>query len=50
MEFDKLSNILGISFEEIENGESPDYEKYKQKRTNRSRTSKKRRTYRSSQK
>ena len=29
-EFDKISNILGISFEEIESGETPDYEKYKQ--------------------
>lgn len=29
-EFDKLSNLLGITFEEIESGESPDYEKYKQ--------------------
>lgn len=29
-EFEKLSNILGVSFEEIESGESPNYEKYKQ--------------------
>ena len=29
-EFEKLSSILGVSFEEIENGESPNYEKYKQ--------------------
>jgi transcriptional regulator with XRE-family HTH domain len=29
-EFEKISGILGISFEEIESGESPDYEKYKQ--------------------
>lgn len=29
-EFEKLSSILAISFEEIENGESPNYEKYKQ--------------------
>ena len=29
-EFDKLSDLLGITFEEMENGESPNYEKYKQ--------------------
>lgn len=29
-EFKKLSGILGISFEEIESGETPNYEKYKQ--------------------
>ncbi len=29
-EFEKLSGILGISFEELESGESPKYEKYKQ--------------------
>lgn len=29
-EFDKLSNILGISMEEIETGEIPNYEKYRQ--------------------
>lgn len=29
-EFDKLSSILNISFEEVESGESPNYEKYKQ--------------------
>src|SRR3990167_8474063 len=29
-EFEKLSNILNVSFEEVENGESPNYEKYKQ--------------------
>lgn len=29
-EFEKLSSILNVSFEEIESGESPDYEKYKQ--------------------
>ncbi|MFM7088300.1 MAG: helix-turn-helix transcriptional regulator, partial [Candidatus Paceibacterota bacterium] len=29
-EFEKLSNVLGVSFEEIESGESPNYEKYKQ--------------------
>ena len=29
-EFEKLSSILNVSFEEVEAGESPDYEKYKQ--------------------
>jgi len=29
-EFKKLSDILGISFNELEGGESPNYEKYKQ--------------------
>ena len=29
-EFEKISSILNVSFEEIESGESPDYEKYKQ--------------------
>lgn len=29
-EFEKLSSILSVSFEEVENGESPNYEKYKQ--------------------
>lgn len=29
-EFEKLSSVLGVSFEEIESGESPNYEKYKQ--------------------
>lgn len=29
-EFKKLSSVLGVSFEELESGESPDYEKYKQ--------------------
>jgi len=29
-EFEKLSNILGISMEEIESGEIPNYEKYRQ--------------------
>lgn len=29
-EFEKLSHVLGVSFEEIESGESPNYEKYKQ--------------------
>ena len=29
-EFEKLSSILGVSFEEVEAGESPNYEKYKQ--------------------
>lgn len=29
-EFEKLSNILGVSFEELGSGESPNYEKYKQ--------------------
>lgn len=29
-EFEKLSGVLGISFEEMESGESPNYEKYKQ--------------------
>ncbi|MCX6712296.1 MAG: helix-turn-helix domain-containing protein [Candidatus Vogelbacteria bacterium] len=29
-EFEKLSGILGVSFEEIESGEVPNYEKYKQ--------------------
>lgn len=29
-EFEKLSGILGVSFEELEGGESPNYEKYKQ--------------------
>ena len=29
-EFEKLSSMLGVSFEEIESGESPNYEKYKQ--------------------
>ena len=29
-EFEKLSSILGVSFEEVEMGESPNYEKYKQ--------------------
>jgi len=29
-EFEKLSGVLAISFEEFESGESPNYEKYKQ--------------------
>lgn len=29
-EFEKLSAVLGVSFEELESGESPNYEKYKQ--------------------
>ena len=29
-EFEKLSGVLGVSFEELESGEIPDYEKYKQ--------------------
>jgi transcriptional regulator with XRE-family HTH domain len=29
-EFEKLSGILGVSFEEVKKGESPNYEKYKQ--------------------
>ena len=29
-EFEKLSSILGVSFEELESGESPNYKKYKQ--------------------
>ena len=29
-EFEKLSGVLGVSFEELEGGESPNYEKYKQ--------------------
>ena len=29
-DFEKLSSLLGISFEELESGESPNYEKYKQ--------------------
>ena len=29
-EFDKLSGVLGVSFEELESGESPDHDKYKQ--------------------
>ena len=29
-EFEKLSNVLNVSFEEVEAGESPNYEKYKQ--------------------
>lgn len=29
-EFEKLSGVLGVSFEEIESGEAPNYEKYKQ--------------------
>ena len=29
-EFEKLASVLGVSFEEIESGESPNYEKYKQ--------------------
>ena len=29
-EFDKLSGALGVSLEELEGGEVPDYEKYKQ--------------------
>jgi len=29
-EFEKLSGILGISFDELESGEAPNYEKYKQ--------------------
>ncbi|TSC56463.1 MAG: Helix-TurN-helix protein [Parcubacteria group bacterium Gr01-1014_18] len=29
-EFEKLSSILGVSFEELGGGESPNYEKYKQ--------------------
>ncbi|MDO8659164.1 MAG: DUF4065 domain-containing protein [Candidatus Parcubacteria bacterium] len=29
-EFEKLSGILGVSFEELEGGESPNYDKYKQ--------------------
>ena len=29
-EFEKLSSILNVSFAEVENGESPNYEKYKQ--------------------
>ncbi len=29
-EFEKLSSVLGVSFDELENRESPNYEKYKQ--------------------
>ncbi len=29
-EFEKLSSVLGVSFEEVEAGESPNYEKYRQ--------------------
>lgn len=29
-EFEKLASVLGVSFEEVEAGESPNYEKYKQ--------------------
>src|ERR1035437_9203539 len=29
-EFEKLSSVLNVSFEEVEGGESPNYEKYKQ--------------------
>ena len=29
-EFEKLSSVLNVSFEEVEAGESPNYEKYKQ--------------------
>ncbi len=29
-EFEKLASILNVSFEEVERGESPNYEKYKQ--------------------
>lgn len=29
-EFEKLSSFLGVSFEDVEAGESPNYEKYKQ--------------------
>lgn len=29
-EFEKLSSVLSVSFEEVEAGESPNYEKYKQ--------------------
>ena len=29
-EFEKLANVLNVSFEEVEAGESPNYEKYKQ--------------------
>ena len=29
-ELEKISNVLGVSFEELESGESPNYEKYKQ--------------------
>lgn len=29
-EFEKLSSVLNVSFEEVESGELPDYEKYKQ--------------------
>lgn len=29
-EFEKLTTVLGITFEEMESGETPDYEKYKQ--------------------
>ena len=29
-EFEKLSGVLGVSLEELESGEIPDYEKYKQ--------------------
>lgn len=29
-EFEKLSSLLNVTFEEVENGEIPDYEKYKQ--------------------
>jgi transcriptional regulator with XRE-family HTH domain len=29
-ELEKISNILGVSFDELESGESPNYEKYKQ--------------------
>ena len=29
-EFEKLSSILNVSFDEVESGESPNYEKYKQ--------------------
>jgi transcriptional regulator with XRE-family HTH domain len=29
-EFEKLSGVLGVSFEELEGGETPDYKKYRQ--------------------
>jgi len=29
-EFEKLSGVLGVSFQELEDGESPNYDKYKQ--------------------
>ncbi|MEK7088045.1 MAG: helix-turn-helix transcriptional regulator, partial [Patescibacteria group bacterium] len=29
-EFEKLSGVFGVSFDEIESGESPNYEKYKE--------------------